>query len=258
MGRARDIANATTSALANAVVKRDGAGAIVGLPATDVQTFSTAGSATWTKPSTGTMALIECWGAGGGGGSNATAGAAGGGGGGAYVQRLMRLSALGATETVTVAAGGGSRAVAAAGFTGGNSSFGSHVTAYGGVGGSITASEYALGGSVSRAGARIGTAALTITDYPDALDRVNAGGMSGTSTDPTQLKLSLNGGGAGFSRTAGSGTGGYTAGTSVAGGNGGAFGVAGSQPGGGGGGGNTTTSIASGAGGDGLVRVTVW
>lgn len=259
MGRARDIANATTSALADAVVKRDGTGSIVGLPATNVQTFSAAGTATWTKPATGTVALIQVWGAGGGGGSNATAGAAGGGGGGAYVERVVAVSALGATETVTVGAGGASRAIAAAGHVGGNSSFGSHVTAYGGIGGSITASEFSLGGTAHRAGTRIATSALTATDYPDVLDRVTSGGITGTSSDPSApLKNSINGGGGGFSRTAGSASSGYTAGTSAFGGSGGAFGVAGTQPGGGGGGGNTTTPVASGAGGDGRVIVTVW
>ena len=259
MGRARDIANATTASTANAVVKRDGTGAIVGLSTVTRQVFSTAGANTWTKPATGTVAFIQVWGAGGGGASNAQASAAGGGGGGSYVERLMPLSALGPTETVTVGAGGASRSTAAAGFIGGNSSFGSHVTAYGGIGGSITASEYALGASVSRAGVRIATSALTITDYPDALDRVNSGGMSGTSVDPiAQLKGSLYGGGAGFSRTAGNASSGYAAGASAFGGSGGAFGVAGAQPGGGGGGGNTTTPVVSGVGGDGRVIVTVW
>lgn len=256
MGRARDIANATTSSLADAVVKRDGTGAIVGLPSTNVQTFSTAGSATWTKPSTGTMALIEVWGAGGGGGATTTGSPAAGGGGGAYVSRVMRLSDLTGTVAVTVGAGGASRAIAAAGNIGGNSSFGAYVTAYGGIGGSITLNEYSLGGTAFRAGSRIANTALTVTDYPDQFDQATAGGLSvTTATDLPNLKVSVNGGGAGAS-TNGSNT--YAEGASLFGGSGGALGVAGTQPGGGGGRGNTSTSTASGKGGDGQVRVTVW
>lgn len=259
MGRARDIANATTSATANAVVKRDGSGVIPGFPIVNVQTFTATGTATWTKPANGTVAFLQVWGAGGGGGSNNTAGAAGGGGGGAYVERLIPLSALAGTVTVTVGAGGASQTVAAAGLVGGDSSFGTHVTAYGGIGGSVTSSEYALGGTAHRVGTRIASSALTATDYPDVLDRVSSGGVSGVSADPPAvLKNSINGGGAGFTRTAGSASSGYTAGTSAFGGNGGAFGAAGTQPAGGGGGGNTTTPVVSGKGGDGQVRVTVW
>lgn len=258
MGRARDIANATTSSTADAVVKRTSGGLIPGV-GVDQQTFSTAGTATWTKPSTGTVALIQVWGAGGGGANSSTGGTAGGGGGGAYVERVVALSSLGSTETVTVGAGGASRTTAANGNAGGNSSFGSHVTAYGGVGGSNTADEYSLGGSVFRAGARIANTALNITDYPDVYDRLYSGGFGNTTaTDVPRLKLSLWGGGAGFSRTTGNATAGHAAGTSVFGGSGGALGTAGTQPAGGGGGGNTTTPLNSGKGGDGRVIVTVW
>lgn len=258
MGRARDIANATTSAVADAVVKRTSGGLIPGV-GVDQQTFSASGTATWTKPAFGTVALIQVWGAGGGGGNSNTAGTSGGGGGGAYAERIVALSSLGATETVTVGAGGIGRSTAAAGGTGGNSSFGSHVTAYGGIGGGNTADEYALGGTVFRAGARIANTALNLTDYPDAYDRINAGGMGNTTaTDVPRLKISLWGGGAGFSRTTGNSTSGHAAGASTFGGSGGALGVAGTQPAGGGGGGNTSTPLNSGAGGDGRVIVTVW
>jgi Glycine-rich domain len=106
----------------------------------DIQTFDSSG--TWTKPSTGTIAMLECWG--GGGGRYAGAGYGGGGGGGGYNSKWIALSSLGATETVTVGAGGAGRSSDTAGGTGGTSSFGTQLYAYGGGGG---ASIYGHGGS---------------------------------------------------------------------------------------------------------------
>src|SRR3990167_3089604 len=73
-----------------------------GIP--DVQTFTASG--TWTKPSGGNIAFIQCWGGGGGGGSSPEGSGAGGGGGGSYTEKWILLSSLGATETVTIGAGG--------------------------------------------------------------------------------------------------------------------------------------------------------
>ena len=93
----------------------------------DVQEFAISG--TWTKPSGGTIAFIQCWGGGGGGGC-------GGGGGGGYNEDWILLSTLGTTETVTVGTGGAGAAQDAS--AGGNTSFGAHVLAYGGGGGGGT------------------------------------------------------------------------------------------------------------------------
>ncbi len=90
---------------------------------------------TFTKASypNATAIIVQCVGGGGSGGTAATT-AAGQvscgmpGGGGAYARSLILLSALGATETVTVGAGG-------SGGSGGNSSLGSLVIAVGGIGG---------------------------------------------------------------------------------------------------------------------------
>ena len=102
---------------------------------TTFQQFNSSG--TWAKPSSGTMAFIECWGGGGGGGRNATYYGGSGGGGGAYVHRMMPLASLPATVVVTIGAGGAAGASGGTAGSGGNSTFGSYLTAYGGVGGPV-------------------------------------------------------------------------------------------------------------------------
>lgn len=107
--------------------------------AADVQTFNASG--TWTKPtgySADSRVLIQVWGAGASGARGVASTYAGGGGGGGYNYAWVNLSALGATETVTIGAGGAARATDGNGNVGGNSSFGSIITAYGGGGGSNT------------------------------------------------------------------------------------------------------------------------
>jgi hypothetical protein len=103
-------------------------------------------SGTWTKPSTGTFALIECWGGGGAGasvnGANPLSVAGGlalsqpGGAGGSYRRRIIRLADLPTAVTVTVGLGGQPSYTASAdtGRNGGTSSFGGYVQAPGGTG----------------------------------------------------------------------------------------------------------------------------
>ncbi|MDO8317423.1 MAG: choice-of-anchor D domain-containing protein, partial [Flavobacterium sp.] len=68
------------------------------------QTFSTAGSSTFTVPAGISMVQIEAWGGGGKGGTRTTAGTSGGGGGGAYVKKSVNVTA-GTTYNLQVGVG---------------------------------------------------------------------------------------------------------------------------------------------------------
>ena len=80
-------------------------------PKPDVQTFTSAGSTTWTKPAGCTRVYIEVIGAGGGGGSGQKGSASreeggAGGGGGAMTRGVYDANALPSTLTIAVGAGG--------------------------------------------------------------------------------------------------------------------------------------------------------
>lgn len=239
----------------------------------DVQTFDASG--TWTKPGSGTYALIRAWGAGGSGGTGQNGGAAGGGGGGgAYVERTMLLSALGATETVTIGAGGtGVTGTGTNGNAGGNTTFGAHVTAYGGGlgagktdtggftggGGGGGGGIFGAGGNAS--GTTAGTAGAGLTGGAGGAGSTDGslygggGGGSGGSTGGVGGKTMFAGGGGG----GGDNTTTSAGGTSIGGGSGGSGGSGGGSngtaPGGGGGG---TENGTSGAGAAGRVIVVVY
>jgi hypothetical protein len=232
--------------------------------ALDTQTFNTVGTTTWTKPGSGTLALIEVWGAGGSGGRRSS-GYAGGGGGGAYSAFLAVFSSLPSTATVTIGAGGASRTGSdQAGAAGGTSSFGSVLSAAGGAGGGSTASVSGTGnaaGGVPGAPASPYYTANAFNSGGGALYAFQTGGTGGRAesdgitdfvTAGGSVTSAGGGGGASASATVSSG------GTSTYGG-GGSAGVvgtssAGTQPGGGSGGASST----SGVGGAGRVRVTVY
>lgn len=271
-----DVHGSTSEATAGKLIRRDSSGrAKVAEPSADsdiatkkfvldntaspldVQTFNSSG--TWTKPSRGTLALIEVWGGGGGGGRGGGYDPyyrGGGGGGGAYNRVIVPLSSLGSTETVTVGAGGAGRTGGAgAGGTGGNSSFGSLLTAYGGGGGggsNNADSKGGGGGGIWGAGSSSGTGGAPSLD--------GFGGGVGSTTSGYD---SIFGGGGGGSSGAGGrseygGGGGScsgSGGTSKFGGAGGTNGGAGSAPGGGGGG---KINGNAGNGAAGRVKVTVW
>lgn len=266
-------------------------GSWLGGAGSDMQEFSTAGGATWTKPARGTMAFVQCWGAGGSGGRSINSDGGGGGGGGAYAERWLTLASLGATEAVTVGAGGAARTSNLSGQAGGNSSFGSWLVGYGGGGGSGSTSSGGGGG-----GGGLGSAGTSVTGtaggdggttgaaaaggIAGAASTLGGGGggASGATGASGGLSEFGGGGGGGGGNTNGGGNGGNSAwgggggggggdgsppgtgGTSQRGGAGGAGATAsnnataGAQPGGGGGGSETGNS---GKGGDGRVRVTV-
>ena len=252
-------------------------------------------SGTWNKPSSGTYALVECWGAGGSGAARAGNSPGGGGAGGAYHAKVFLLSALGSSETVTIGSGGAavtSSAGGNAGNVGGNTTFGSHLTAYGGGGGGSQGGAGGGGGATSAGatgstnaggaggGPHGGAGSASATAGNDSIAG-GAGGPGNTATTPGSAVSGGGSGGAGASGASagdldggnsvhgGAGGGGAdiagtpgAGGTSLFGGNGGAgnnngggVGVDGVQPGGGGG---ASYDSNSGAGADGAVQVTVY
>lgn len=232
-----------------------------------------AASGTWTKPtgfSANATAFIQVWGGGGSGSKAASVGTCGGGGGG-YSERWALISALGATETVTVGAGGVAKSTTSDGSVGGNSSFGSWNTAYGGGPGSFSGSTSGGGGGggYESAGAIQTPGNPQLIAFTDltTVKLIGAGGI--TASKPGVTGYGSHGGGGsmdanpgGSAINGGGGGGGYNGGTgglSQNGGNGGAgtavAGVSGSIPGGGGGAGGSGNS---GAGARGEVRITVF
>lgn len=226
----------------------------------DVQTFTSSG--TWTKPSSGTLALIRAWGGGGSGSKGAAADAGGGGGGGGYSEKWIALSSLSSTETVTIGAGGA--AVTAAltyGNAGGNTTFGSRLTAYGGGAASSTGSNggagggggggFAAGGTASSVnggkGGDFGSTTGWAIDVGQSSVLTGWGGYSGTTAyAPGPGNSPTSGGGGGASDSDATGTN-WAGGNAINGGGGGGAAAEDSAPGPGAGG----TSINGGNGGAG-------
>lgn len=96
------------------------------------QTFGVSG--TWTKPATGSIAIIQLFGA-GGAGTNLSGG--GGGGGGGYSAVMCLLSDLSASVAVTIGNGGAYDSGAVPGASGGTTAFGSYLVQAGGCGGNL-------------------------------------------------------------------------------------------------------------------------
>jgi hypothetical protein len=238
-----------------------------------VATFNASGS--FTKPGVGTWAEIEGWGAGGSGarGTNADNG---GGAGGGYNRRVVPLSAIGTTETVTIGAGGAARAANSDGATGGDSTFGSLLPAFGGAGGDNAGNGGGGGGGPRTAGSVPSGAGGGTPGNPSILVGFTSAHGQGGDASAGLEGLFHGGGGASSANTGGNsvyggaGGGGNTTaaagngGISQFGGNGGNAAVngadaqAGQQPGGGGGSSEGVATGVSGAGGDGRIIVRVY
>lgn len=252
----------------------------VSLINSDVQEFTSTGAGTWTKPSgyaTTSQVLIEIGSAGGSGAFRTGTGNAGGGGGGAYRAFWCKLSDLASTETPTVGAGGA--AVSGSngnGNQGGSSSFtinGTTITVVGGTGGTHGADGTSQTGGSGASVYDVTTGTLAFDgatggngNGPNAIDSGAAGGGTNAGTPGNGGNSERGGGGGGAAGNAGAVG---TAGTSKLGGDGG-VGANGSGTGGngqtatggigggGGGGGARNGCTASGAGGNGKIRVTVF
>ena len=216
---------------------------------------------TWTKPATGTTAIVLLWGGGGGGGRvNGSNSGGGGGGGGACSIALLKLSDLGSTETITLGEGGaGATGNPANGSNGTNSTFGSHVTAYAGRGGIGATHGNAQRSVQSSTPLGMGNHnASSGEDYQSF--SLMSGGFGGTSELNSDRAGGADGGNALYGGAGGAGShdsaGDGSPGSSFFGGNGGAFNSGnGFTPGGGGGGNRNATS---GKGGDGECWVLVF
>ena len=214
----------------------------------------------WTKPSSGSTAIVLIWGGGGAGGADNNEG--GGGGAGSNCGfGLFPLAELGATETITIGQGGQGSSSDGNGASGTNSTFGSHVTSYGGRGGDDDDGGHAAGSTPFGRGDLV-EAGFAIVDVPYDLFSGGFGGrqkeeFQGTSTGGNAVFGGAGGGGCDGNDNNSIGAGG----TSIIAGNGGAGKAGGlnaedgSTPGGGGGG--SEDGIA-GSGGDGECWVLIF
>jgi hypothetical protein len=228
----------------------------------DQQTFTTAGTALWTKPSgfgAKAYVLVQLWGGGGGGGRSSSGNTAGGGAGGSYNEGWFTLASINSTVTVTIGTGGLGATSATSGLNGGNSSFGSLITAFGGQGGPSSGAGGIAFGASSLGGSWTGrtdaTGALTLQVI--LFEGGNGAGTVGGTNNFSASNALKGGAGGGGSNSGGAAT---AAGTSMLGGNGGAGGATpgrGIQPGGGGGA-STTANTNGTTGGTGQVIVTVF
>lgn len=205
------------------------------------QAFTSSG--TWTKPSgfpSTARALLEAWS--GGGGGSSILGSNGGGQGGHYIAIEVPLSALGSTETITIAAGGTSpQAWGNNGNDGGTTSIGTKLTITGGKGG--TSSAGGNGEPVITTSLAKGTASNCVFEK---------GGVGGFASAPGGSTRIAGGGGKGNAGSIGASV---FAGDGAPDGN--TASVNGQAPSGGGGGGVTSVTYGN-NGARGEVRITIF
>lgn len=230
-------------------------------------------SGTFTKPPGYTLLQGLIWGGGGSGARNTSIDCGCGGGGGCTPFSLV-ASAVGTTETVTIAATTAGRGTNGAGTAGGNSTFGSLATGYGGGAGGYNAGAFYGGGGgggvlgvggTGQASGNFGSGGLPYNTATSTTLDSHFGGGAGVMSGNSGGNAAYGGGGGGAPSVAGGkslyggGGGGDAIGTSLYGGSGGiAMGGAGATnagdgvaPGGGGGGvGNGTGTSGAGARGE--------
>ena len=224
------------------------------------QTYSVAGTYTFSVPPGVTIVTVECWGGGGAGGGNTTdRDGGGGGGGGGYSKSTFTGLTPGATYTVNVGAGGNGGT--GNGADGGDTWVGSNTTirAKGGTGGDApnngNGGVNGIGGSAANG---IGTTKYSGGNGGTGRDHNNGrggggGASAGTAANGAKGGDANNNAGNGGNAPAGGGDGGD-------GGGGGQNGRNGSYPGGGGGGAgdetNGNNNRTGGNGADGQVNIT--
>ena len=166
------------------------------------EVFSTAGSFSWTCPTSVTSVKVECWGAGGAGGAatNTATRVGGGGGGGSYVTNTITV-VPGTTYNITVGAGGtcpSTAAITSYGLQGGKSEFSGSgvttITASGGTGGgggnsaTLAGSGGRLGGVYGFINIIAGTAPYSAsTATVDFLGGGGSGATAGIATTSSAL-----------------------------------------------------------------------
>jgi len=225
---------------------------------------------TWIKPGAGTTAIVLLWGGGGAGGKDHDGSDGGcGGGGGACAIKILQLSLLGATETITLGQGGPGISYTGTGLNGTDSTFGSLFTGHGGNGGDGAFNTTAFGGNgggvagfaLGDGGGRGSQADLSEADYLQYLKASTFGGggggaPGGTATQNKGGDSFFGGGGGGGYRDS---TGVGASGRSMIGGPGGVGAegnaASGLTPAGGGGG---TEDGTSGSGGNGECWVLIF
>jgi hypothetical protein len=241
-----------------------------GAPSAAISTQTFDSSCTFSKPDSGTYALLECWGGGGGGRNSSYRVGGGGGGGGEYSSVVVDLSSMSASTTITIGAGGAGGANSTVGSDGGDSTIGSLLTAQGGKGGGTYVGltgggAGGLGGGVTGGVGGNGVYFnVTADQYQKA--RVGnqgavcgGGGGGGGANNATNYTTGALGGSGGPSVDGLSGCGGG-AGGKGADGITSANGSAGSVPGGGGGGGagSTAAFLPGYAGASGRCKISVY
>lgn len=162
----------------------------------NVQEFTTAGSATWTKPADAIYSEITVVGGGRAGQvgvapSMCNVGAVGIGGNAGGTARLTKIaSALGATETVTIGVGGATSLA-----VGGTSSFGAHASATGG--GASPGVGSGTGAETITGGRSAATGSFTDNQVNRADDPATLGGSSFAGPGGVIAAAGIRGGGGG-------------------------------------------------------------